>query len=191
MSIRRGARIAFCGAGGTGKTTSAEYISKELEIPVLKSSSRQVYEDQELTEDTVLELTDAEKLKLQTDIFKNKMQNDRHFSYVADRSILDHYAYCLAYCGHIFDNNQFVEYEETTQTHMLSAYSHIFYFPWGFWMADGDGVRQDKWAWQSQIDAIIVGYLHRWGVACTTVPQIGGVDHRNEFIKQHIIGVLE
>lgn len=190
MSVHRGLRIGFTGAGGTGKTTSALYISEQLDIPMNKSASRIIYEAKELTEEKVFnEFTNEQKLKLQTEIFNTKMKLDRNFSYVADRTILDHYAYCLAYCGGFMPDEQFKEFDEMVQTLMRSTYTHLFYFPWGFWTPEiKDEVRQDLMSWQSQIDAIILGYLYRWAIPATIVPQTQGAEIRNEFIKKMILG---
>jgi hypothetical protein len=190
MSIRRGLRVAFCGAGGTGKTTTAQFIENELEIPLLKSASRTFYEIQGLSEEMVnIEFTNEQKLTLQKDIFALKIENDRQFSYVADRTVLDHYAYALAYCGGFMDNDQFTEFDERVRSLMLSTYSHIFYFPWGFWLPnESDGVRQDRNSWQSLIDNTIVGHLDRWNVPVITVPQTHGEDARNDFVKSVILG---
>ena len=189
MSIHQGTRIAFMGAGGTGKTTSAQEISLALDLDQPKSASRQVYEENNLTEEKVLNMSGAEQLDLQTAIFKQKVENDQEFSYVTDRTILDHYAYCLAYCGGHMPNSVFRSYEEQTRVLMHSTYSHIFYFPWGYFDAPADGVRSPIEAWQSQIDALLVGYVFRWGLPVITVPQTFGGEHeRDNFILKHVRG---
>jgi ABC-type glutathione transport system ATPase component len=189
MSIRQGTRIALIGAGGVGKTTSRDHIAKELDIPTFNSVSRIIYNERELSEMTVQNtFTAPMKLELQTQIFEAKVAQDREYTYVMDRSILDHYAYCLAYCGSELENEQYLEFEERVRSLMLSTYSHIFYFPWGYFDVESDGVRQDKQAWQSMIDAIMVGYLHRWQVPAIEVPQTQGPEFRNQFIMNHILG---
>jgi hypothetical protein len=188
MSIRQGTRIAFTGAGGTGKTTSADYIATEFGLEQPKSASRQVYEANGYTEAFVLSMSPEEKLDVQTKIFAQKVKNDQAFSYVTDRTLLDHYAYCLAYCGGYMDNQIFSAYEEQTRQAMLSTYSHIFYFPWGYWEVADDGVRSSVDAWQSQIDALIVGYISRWQLPVTVVPQTDGEAARNEFIRMVLDG---
>ena len=190
MSIRQGTRIAFTGAGGTGKTTSAKVIAETYELPMPQSASRTVYEANNLTEELVLKMNDEEKLTLQTAIFDQKVRNDTQYSYVTDRTTLDHYAYCLAYCGAFMPDDTFRRYEEKTRVAMLSTYSHIFYLPWGYWDAPDDGVRSSVDAWQSQIDAIISGYIDRWNLPVYRVPQEYGEDHRNDYILEIIsIGI--
>jgi len=194
MSIHRGVRIGFTGAGGTGKTTSAEYIAKELNLPTFKSASRLVYESKGLTEEKVFnEFSNNQKLALQMEIFETKIKLDNAFSYVTDRTLLDHYAYCLAYCGGFMTNEQFQKFDEKVQIAMRSTYTHIFYFPWGFWFnppdkGQGDRVRRDLMSWQSQIDSIILGHLNRWSIPAIVVPQTQGPEVRNKFIKKMILG---
>lgn len=186
MSIRQGKRIAFTGAGGTGKTTSAKFIASAYELSQPVSASREVYKVFDLTEEKVLAMTPKEQIELQGEIFHQKVRNDQEYSYVTDRTILDHYAYCLAYCAGHMDNATFQNYEEQTRTMMLSTYTHIFYFPWGYWDAPKDGVRSASEAWQSQIDAIIAGYILRWNLPVVEVPQDLGEDIRNDFILESI-----
>ena len=190
MSIHQGLRIGFTGAGGTGKTTTAEAVSEALNLDCPRSASRMVYEQHDLTEGKVRAMTEEDKLALQTEIFDQKAINDEAFSYVVDRTILDHYAYCLAYCGSAMPNAVFREYEERTRVLMKATYSHIFYLPWGYWEAPSDGVRSSVDAWQSQIDAIISGYIDRWNLPVYRVPQEYGEDHRNDYILEIIsIGI--
>jgi predicted ATPase len=188
MSIRQGTRIAFTGAGGVGKTTTAEFLARELDLPLLKSAARIIYESEDLTENSVLALPDNGKLSLQTRIFDEKFRQDQNFSYVADRTILDHHVYCLAYCGGFMPNSTYLEFEEKVRASMLSTYSHIFYFPWGYWEGESDGVRQNLMSWQSQIDALIAGYCIRWDLPVIEVPQTEGEDVRNEFVKRILLG---
>ncbi len=188
MSIRQGVRIAFMGAGGTGKTTSAREIAGALNLDRPESASREIYRENSLTEIAVLALSPEHKLDLQTHIFDRKVQNDQAYSYVTDRTILDHYAYCLAYCGGFMSDDLFEKYEEQTRSLMLSTYSHIFYFPWGYWEADGDEVRSSVRAWQSQIDSILVGYAMRWNLPVIEVPQMEGELFRSDFILSCIAG---
>lgn len=183
MTVRHGLKIGCTGAGGTGKTTSVSAISKELGINQQKSASRIVYERLDLTEEKCYALSNEKKYDLQFDIFETKIRNDQStFSFIADRTLLDHWAYCLMYCGAYIPNEEYAEYEEKVRVHMKSQYTHIFYFPFGYWFAEGDGVRQDHHSWQSAIDAIIVGYINRWRLPVFEVPQIGGAEARNKFI---------
>lgn len=187
MSIRQGTRIAFLGAGGTGKTTTAETVAELLELPLLVSAARKVYNDGSLSEDLVADFDAEKRLELQTAIFDQKIQNDLAYEYIVDRTALDHFAYCLVYCGKDLSNEQYLELEERTRLAMIGTYSHVFYFPFGYWTANADGVRSTSLAHQSQIDAIIVGYIQRWGLNVAEVPQTRGEDVRADFILSHFM----
>lgn len=170
--IRQGLRIGFTGAGGTGKTTAAQAVVAALVIPFSKSASRIIYERQGMTEAKCIKLSDEKKYELQFDIFAEKINLDKgQFSFVADRTLLDHWAYCLMYCGAFIPNDRYAKLEVLVREHMQTAYSHIFYFPFGYWFEPGDGVRQDHHSWQSAIDAIILGYIQRWELPYYEVPQ--------------------
>lgn len=189
MTVRRGLTIGFSGAGGTGKTTSAAVLAKDLDIPILTSASRIVYEEQELSEELVYKMDAEEKWDLQRMIFNKKIEmDDGTPSFVADRTLLDHWVYCLLYCGKDMSKEEFHHMENMVRKHMLSNYSHLFYFPWGHWEADPDGVRQDAPGWQSSIDALIVGYCIRWNLPMKEVPQHGGPEIRDQFIKAQVLG---
>tara|TARA_R110000751_G_scaffold307157_3_gene427542 strand:- start:4452 stop:5036 length:585 start_codon:yes stop_codon:yes gene_type:complete len=188
MSIRQGTRIAFTGSGGTGKTTSAEFLSEALDIPFLVSAARQVYNDGSLSEDLVSDFDAEKRLELQMAIFDQKIANDLGYEYIVDRSALDHWAYCLVYCGKDLSNEQFLHYEERTRLAMLGTYSHLFYFPWGYFKPSSDGVRSTSFTHQSVIDSIIVGYAHRWHLPTIEVPQTRGEDERNNFILNYLTG---
>jgi hypothetical protein len=70
---------------------------------------------------------------------------------------------------------------------MLAAYSHVVYFPWGFFFAKPDGVRQDNKAWQYSIDSIILARLNAWGIPAIEAPQTRGPEYRVEYIHNVIM----
>lgn len=180
-----GFRIGCTGAGGVGKTTTATLLADEFELNLIPSASREVYKELSLNEDHVLALDAQSKWDLQLKIFDKKIWlDDNTASFVADRTLLDHWAYCLMYCAGNMDNNVFEQYENMVRKHMLSSYSILFYFPWGHWFpAKSDGVRSDKLAWQSSIDAIICGYCFRWNLPVITLPQDNGMDYRYGYAR--------
>jgi hypothetical protein len=178
----------MCGAGGTGKTTTRNFLAEALDLPTMESASRLVYTEKGINEEDCNNYSEQEKLDLQTDIFNLKAKQDNQFSYVADRTLLDHYCYCLTYCGNFMDDETFNRFEDMTRSHMRSTYNYVFYFPWGYFEAEGDGVRRDLQSWQSMIDAIMVGYIMRWDLPVVEVPQTEGIDARNQWILRHIIG---
>lgn len=164
-------RIAFCGAGGTGKTTTANLLIEQgVDLPLLRSASRQVYEKEGLTEDIVAKMPLEEAWELQFRIFDRKIKEDDNHQtsgFIADRSILDHFAYCLLYCVKVIPNDEYPPLELSVISKMKNSYSHIFYFPYGLFEVDSDGVRSDKKSWQSAIDFLILGFLNKWDISYT------------------------
>lgn len=176
----RGMKIGFVGAGGTGKTSTATILAPKLNLSQMKSASRIVYEARELTEEKVFAMNPHEKWQLQHNIFNTKIDaDDLTPAFVADRTLLDHWAYCLLYCATNIKNEEFVRLEALVRKHMFATYSRIYYFPHGFWHAKGDGVRQDNIAWQSAVDAILVGHILKWKLPVVEVPQAQGNEDGN------------
>jgi predicted ATPase len=187
--MHRGLRIAFAGAGGTGKTTTAEDLADKLGLELIPSASRIIYDQQNLKEEIVATWDQDAKWKLQQDIFAAKLeQDDLTPAFVSDRTALDHFAYCLMYCAAKMDNDQFTRMEAQVRKHMFGAYTHVFYFPWGHWEAESDGRRSDSKAWQSAIDNLILGHFVNWGVPAIQVPQDQGPEGRLEFILDSVRG---
>jgi predicted ATPase len=189
--MKRGLRVGFTGAGGTGKTTTIETLkakySRYEDLTVLKSASRIVYEEQNLTETIVASLTPEGKLDLQSAIFNKKIvQDDAQLNFIADRTLLDHWAYCLMYCATYMPPEAYSSLEAVARKHTLATYSHVFYFPWGYFEAPDDGVRSGSKAWQHAIDSVIVGHLVNWGIPAVEVPQSYGEDYRAEFVHNTI-----
>ncbi len=168
----RGLKIAFTGSGGTGKTSTAAAVSSLLNLPQMKSASRLVYEQQDLNENKVFMMAPAEKWKLQYEIFTTKINNDDCTpSFVADRTLLDHWAYCLLYCSTTIKNDEYMHLEALVRKHMIATYSRIYYFPRGDWTGKDDGIRQTNLAWQEAIDSLIIGNIVKWKLPVVEVPQ--------------------
>lgn len=164
-------RIAMVGAGGTGKTTTVnEIVRMGVDLPVLKSASRIVYEEEGLTEEIVGKMSLKDAWALQHRIFRKKKELDRRQRFLADRSILDHWAYCLLYCNKIMTDEEWRDLEDQVYCHMRDRYSHICYFPFNLFDPPQDGVRNARKAWQATVDAILMGYLKRWNLPYIRVP---------------------
>ncbi len=193
--MKRGIRIGLTGAGGVGKTKTITMLREmypEMEqLATFPSASRLVYEANDLSEAKVAaEYTPEQKWELQLKIFETKVKmDDSHMQFMTDRTLLDHWAYCLMYCAADMPDNVFMQYEALTRKHMLGAYSHIFYLPWGYWEAKGDGVRQDKKAWQYMVDTLIMGRLISWGIPVIEAPQTQGPEFRAQFVYNTVMDV--
>lgn len=118
-------RIAFCGPGGSGKTTLANSLSKHFSsLPLLPSTSRQVMQDMGI--ESLGEVIGWRRVEFQWRGILSHIANQRsNFSYISDRSVLDFCAY-----SHFFfdDENEYEDYLSVAKG-QLSHYNHFFYVP--------------------------------------------------------------
>jgi nicotinamide riboside kinase len=142
-------KLAFVGSFSTGKTTMANLMARELDLPLLPEAARQVVElgfplDQSATAET------------ETLIFLKSLHAElAHESFVADRSMLD----VLAYADWVMEHQPHQRKEdhlwlaarEIAVLDLRSRYDHVFYLPVEFPIVL-DGLRPDDTAFQSEID---------------------------------------
>jgi adenylate kinase family enzyme len=170
-------RIAIVGSFSTGKTTLAERLSREMDLPLLPETAREVVElgfklDKDATPET------------ECLIFLKQYNNELSFSeFVGDRSLVD----VMAYAGWVLDNQPrrketalWEECKRLAERHVRSAYSHVVYLPIEFPIVL-DGLRPDDPAFQKEIDERILHLLWSHDVAYDTVR--GSVEERLEQIR--------
>jgi hypothetical protein len=189
-------KLAFCGAGGTGKTTLAKLIQERYlaDHVLLPSASRTTFEVKGLTEELEKAMTPAALWDLQLEIFRAKMGLDAdHEDFVADRSLLDHWAYCLVQARDGMTARQARDWEAVTKQWMGRTYDHVVYCPIEeFWNGeDPSGIRSAHYPYQVLIDSVIRSYLERWG--WTGVLRAPGMelDERAGWIWDSLPGSLE
>jgi len=153
-------KVAFTGAGGTGKTTLAKYLSEKWGLPYVGSVSREVMKEMQVeSEDAQNAMTEGALLELQLAIADRRMSSlAPHASYVTDRCALDNYIYGLRRCGSALTEQHRKTWEEQA---VKDLYSHdlVFYAPNGLFTAKPDGVRQSDIAHQSLMDLAMYGFL--------------------------------
>ena len=186
MDIKR--RIGFTGAGGTGKTTVLNALDRNefvKSLPRLSSPTRLVYARWGITEADQLHMTGDEKLRLQMEIFEERVRAEDNVgeTFLSDRTLLDNYAYCLFRNYEMIDRHSLDMLESQVRAN-LKLYTHIFYFPILF-DPPSDGFRQTGYAYNRMIDSIIHAFLSRNGVAAYTVP-MGSPEERAHFILSRI-----
>lgn len=162
--------IYFTGSHGTGKTTTAELLSKRTGFGTLPSVSRNspyrpgTVEHQGYVMDKVSQRT---------------MRHDRT---IQDRTPLDVFAYTQ-----MMQLEGEYEYQMMKVNRFLRAITHsnepLFYFPITFPLRS-DGVRPGKWE-QIEVDSLIKPLLSRFEVNLHTVPA-GTPEERVEFILERM-----
>lgn len=178
-------KIGFTGAGSTGKTTTLELIKDKLDIPVLPSTTRQVFEKWGINEDAQETMSSEEKWKLQKDIFENRFNTEFQAgnSFISDRTLLDNYAYCKLRCYLAITEEEEKELKKRVLDN-LKTYDAIFYFPMTFKPVP-DELRQANYTFLTVIDSIIFSFLSRDYGDGYIVPK-GTPEFRAEYVLEQI-----
>src|ERR687895_1690914 len=158
-------RIAIVGSFSTGKTTLAEALARDLELPLLPETAREVVElgfklDKDATPET------------ETLIFLKQFNNEISTpEFVGDRSLID----VMAYAGWVLDNQPrrkesalWEECERLAERNLRTNYSHVFYLPIEFPIVP-DGLRPMDPEFQKEINDRVLKLLDTHAVRFTTV----------------------
>jgi deoxyadenosine/deoxycytidine kinase len=171
-------RIAIVGSFSTGKTTTAEFLAKRLDLPLLPEVAREVVE-------LGFKLDKDASPETETLIFMRQYNNEISTEeFVGDRSMID----VMAYAGWVLDNRErtkeFYLWDECVrlaERTLRTAYSHVFYLPIEFPIVL-DGLRPDDPEFQSDIDGRILSLLRSHDIEYETVT--GGIEERVEKIEK-------
>ncbi len=157
-------KIAFTGAGGTGKTTMAKYLAEKWRVPYVGSVSREVMQSLGVESEAAQEaMTGEQLLTLQLAIYaRRKEVLAQHTTYVTDRCALDNYIYALRRCGSTLTEAQRAIWEQGA-VEDLYAHDLVFYAPIGLFPTAHDGVRVTEISHQFLMDAAMYGFLCRHG----------------------------
>lgn len=174
-------RIAIVGSFSTGKTTLAERVARELDLPLLPEAAREIVElGFKLDKDATPE---AETL-----IFLKQYNNELSYSeFVGDRSLID----TMAYAGWVLDNQAdkrkeialWAECERLAERQLRTNYSHVYYLPIEFPIVL-DGLRPDDPEFQREIDQRILKLLDTHSITYNEIT--GSVEERLEKIYGHL-----
>lgn len=179
-------KIALTGAGGTGKTTLAKYISEKWGIPYLGSVGRQVMAEMGIEGEPAQEaMSKQDLLALQHRIFERLRDTRKGAkSYVTDRCIIDSYVYGLHHCGTVIPPDVLKEWEETA---IADLYAHdlVLYAPTGLFAVEADGGRIAAQGHQTLLDAALYGILCKHGFDRNSshiyILQMSNLDRRKHF----------
>ncbi len=158
-------KIVIVGSFSTGKTTLAEMLSTQLQLPLLPEVARQVIElgfklDKDATAET------------ETLIFLRQYAAEMtRPEFVGDRSLID----VMTYASWVMDNQPHRKENalwdaclNVAQQHLRSQYSHVFYLPVEFPIV-ADGLRPMDPEFQADIDERLRKLLVNHDIAHITV----------------------
>jgi nicotinamide riboside kinase len=153
-------KVAFTGAGGTGKTTMASWLAEQYNIPYVGSVGREAFKQMGIESEAAQETMSEQKLlELQWLIFKLlQAKRTQYPHFVTDRLIIDNYVYGLRRCGGIVPEEMRKEWEETAVKDLYS-FDLVFYCPVGLFPIENDGMRVAAQGYQHLIDSAIYGLL--------------------------------
>lgn len=163
------------GSFSTGKTTMANLMSKEWDLPLLPEAAREVAE-------LGFPLDTTATAETETLIFLKTLRAElTHASFVADRSFFD----VLCYADWVMEqdrparkeDNLWLEARQIATLDLRARYDHVFYLPVEFPIVL-DGLRPDDTAFQSDIDRRMVALLETHDIEYHTLT--GSVDERRD-----------
>lgn len=148
-------RIGLSGTEGTGKTFLAEKVSQRFNIPLIPEFVRDVTESLGIS--TPRDLPVDVMYSIQSRVLEKKLEEeDKHPTFIADRTTADNLAYYLRWCcdgtGQTFD-----EAYVSTCLKNLKTYDKIFLMPWDSIPAEKDGFRSTNKYYRYEIHCLILG----------------------------------
>ena len=182
--------IGFCGAGVTGKTTTAKALCAATGLPFIPSTSRKVFEKWELRkEEDQYRLTSHDQMVLQREIFEARMELEASDDFkhgVADRTLADQLAYTMLRGNPHIDQAYFKRHFDEMHR-SLGRYTKIFYFPLVTYPTADDGMRETTWGPRFVFDALLREILRRCPIPANvwTVPE-ASVDDRVSLIRGYL-----
>lgn len=179
--------VGFCGAGGTGKTTTADLVSDMTGITRIPSSTRSVFKRLGLeTEEAQEQLSGAGRISLQLGIqeaFFDSLRGRKEG--LTDRTPLDHWCYSLYYCGNWMDDT-FSKDMRGRIVKALKRFSHVFYFPLVTFPTQSDGMRKDGFGYRLCYDMLLRQALREFEVNALTVRINVSAQDRAKQIAQYL-----
>jgi nicotinamide riboside kinase len=151
-------RIWLSGSAGTGKTTLAQRLAKELHLPYLEEGMRR-----RLTNGlNVASLGPEAYDRLLVELFEEQVANENACpqGFVADRSPADFAAFALHYGS--FHDRDFTEHFMQRALARLDQPGQILLLPWGALPLHHDGIRStDRWL-QFRFQALVESLITRF-----------------------------
>ncbi|MBW3614955.1 MAG: ATP-binding protein [Actinobacteria bacterium] len=168
-------KVAFVGSFSTGKTTMANLMAREWDLPLLPEAAREVA-------DLGFPLDMTATAETETLIFLKTLRAElTHPAFVADRSFFD----VLCYADWVMEQDRpgrkedhlWLEARQIATLDLRARYDHVFYLPVEFPIVL-DGLRPDDTAFQADIDRRMVALLESNDVGYHTLT--GTVEERRQ-----------
>ncbi len=153
-------KIAFTGAGGTGKTTMANYVSAQWGVPYVGSVARGLMHDMGIQGEVAqTDMTCDALYEFQTALLARRREKLAEMpTFVTDRLELDQYAYSLRRCGPALTEEVRKQWEKEAVEELYSM-DLVFYTPAGLWPVIADGCRVAETSHQHLMDMMMYGLL--------------------------------
>jgi hypothetical protein len=150
-------RIAFSGSAGTGKTTLARSVAKELSLPYIEEGFRKRVDEGML----FYKMNEAERRDLMRDMWREQhsQELDCPNGFVSDRSSVDFAAFWLHY-GLTDAEQETSDFIEAMQGEANNIH-HVVLCPWGSLPLEADGVRSTNPWLQLRYHALLEGMHQR------------------------------
>lgn len=152
-------RIAMCGAGGTGKTTTAKLLSEQLNIPFISSVTRGVLATFNITHLDMDKLSAEQRLEIQLANFNAKLSQELVNPHgIYDRTLADHFMYVLLHCSEVLSEDQYNIMCKQVQESLFS-YDFLIFFPIYNWTPPKDEFRQFNFASRKLQELILISII--------------------------------
>ncbi len=176
-------KIGILGAQGTGKTTLAEALSKELEYPLIPEIVRGVLKDMGMSSPRELKGNPEKGRKFQMACLYRQIEEEgKHKNFVSDRTTIDNAAYWMKWHAHKNPSHVNTEYYQTAWEN-AKKYDLLVYVPPEIPLVD-DGCRSTDKDYQEEMAWLIGVLLYVWGKYRITVT--GSLETR---VKQVLTGI--
>ena len=166
-------KIGILGCAGLGKSTIANIVSKELNIPYLNSKdiTRPILKkfDYNYSENHFVE-SFLSKKEIEFELVDKRLEEEHILSggFVTDRTTLE--CFCYAFLSlNTYTEEEFTMLEDICRSNMVN-YTHLFRLPINSGWLEENGVRTMNIHLQRQIDLLVKGVIREWGLSVIDIP---------------------